>query len=179
MHDWNVVVTVREGGFNRARRVLREFGSVCPTGFLNVLALRVDDPGPLLEGLAEKVSVKPGLLDTLGRVVPVTQTFSFQSPEEFEAKARQAALAWVPELAGKAFHVRLHRRGFKGRLSSPEEERFLDGTLLEALEKAGTPGRITFEDPDAILAVETVGNRAGLSLWTRADLQRYPVLGLK
>jgi hypothetical protein len=50
--------------------------------------------------------------------------------------------------------------------------------LLAALEAAGTPGRITFDDPDAILAVETVGRRAGPSLETREDLATYPFLGL-
>jgi hypothetical protein len=50
--------------------------------------------------------------------------------------------------------------------------------LLEALKKANTPGRITFDDPDAILALETVDCQAGLSLWTRQELQRYPFLRL-
>jgi tRNA(Ser,Leu) C12 N-acetylase TAN1 len=72
--------------------------------------------------------------------------------------------------------VRLHRRGFKGRLSTPEEERFLDDALLEALQAAGTPCSLSFDDPDAIIQIETVGNRAGLSLWTREDLARYPFL---
>jgi hypothetical protein len=58
----------------------------------------------------------------------------------------------------------MHRRGFKGRLSSVEEERFLDNILLKALEKAGSRGRISFEKPDTFIALETVGPRAGLSL---------------
>ena len=82
----------------------------------------------------------------------------------------------MPELAQKSFHVRMHRRGFKGRLSSPEEERFLDDLLLTALEEVGTPGRISFDDPDATIAIETVGQRAGLSFWRRSDLERYPFL---
>jgi hypothetical protein len=67
----------------------------------------------------------------------------------------------------------MYRRGFKGKLSSPDEERFLDKVLLEALERAGTPGHITFENPDAIVVVETLGQRCGMSYWTREDLQRY------
>jgi hypothetical protein len=59
-----------------------------------------------------------------------------------------------------------------------DEERFLDDLLLDSLKKEGTPGRITFTDPDFIIAVETVGNRGGLSLWSREDLQRYQFLGL-
>jgi hypothetical protein len=42
----------------------------------------------------------------------------------------------------------------------------------------GKPGRITFEDPDAIIAVETVAQWAGLSLWKREDLKQYPFIRL-
>ena len=96
--------------------------------------------------------------------MPVRSAFTSPSPEEFEAKARDAALAFLPELAAKGFHVRLHRHGFKGRRASQEEERRLGTVRLEALEKAGTSGHVTFADPDASLAVETLGNRAGLSV---------------
>jgi hypothetical protein len=72
----------------------------------------------------------------------------------------------------------MHRRGFKGVLSTPKEERFLDDVLLDALEAAGKPGRIGFEEPDAIVQIETVDGRAGLSLWSAAELRRYPFLGV-
>jgi tRNA(Ser,Leu) C12 N-acetylase TAN1 len=174
IHDWNVIISVREGAFTRARKLLGEYGPVGVTGFLNILVMRVDEPKQFLEVLAKE----PDLIALLGRVLPVHSTFSFQSPEEFEVKAREAVLAFASELHGKTFHVRMHRHGFKGRLSSKAEETLLGGTLLEALEKAGAPGRVTFEDPDAILTVETLGNQVGLSLWTRQDLKRYPFLRL-
>ncbi|HEY8504311.1 MAG TPA: hypothetical protein VIL46_06990 [Gemmataceae bacterium] len=177
-HDWNVVVTVREGGFHAARRLLREWGAVHRSGYLNVLVMRADDPDRLLAQLAERASGEPEILTYLSRVVPVRSTFSFQSPEEFESKARAAALEFVPALAGKSFHVRMYRHGFKGRLISAAEERLLGEVLLGALDEVGAPGRVTFTDPDAILAVVTIGNRAGMSLWTREDLKRYPFLGL-
>jgi hypothetical protein len=46
--------------------------------------------------------------------MPVTRTFDIETPAEFEGKAREAAPTFVPDLAGNAFHVRFHRRGFKG-----------------------------------------------------------------
>ena len=46
--------------------------------------------------------------------------------EEFENKARAVAGTLLPKVANKTFHVRIHRRGFKGRLSTIEEEKFLD-----------------------------------------------------
>jgi len=84
----------------------------------------------------------------------------------------------VPDLRGKRFHVRMHRRGFKGRLSSQHEEQFLDHHLLERLEARGSAGRIDFDDPDAIIAVETLGQVAGLSRWTRDQLRKYEMLTL-
>lgn len=178
MNDWNVVVTVHEGGFSDARRLLEKIGPVNRTEFFNVLVMRADDIPALLEQLRDRVEREPGILNDIARLVPLTRAFNFQSPETFEKNAVEAVSQWLPAIAGKGFHVRMRRRGFKGRLSSMDEERFLDDYLLEALEKAGTPGRIAFEDPDFIIAVESVGTRAGLSLWSRDELQRYPFLGL-
>lgn len=178
MKDWNVVASVQPEGYNRARKILATWGLVEKTDYFNVLVARVEDLDALLEGLRLRAEEDPRIRDILGRVVPARVLFDFHGPEEFEEVARQACLAWSPALADKAFHVRMHRRGFKGHMSSQAEEQFLDGALLGALEAAGTPGRITFADPDAILAVETVGGRAGLSLWTREELARYPFLGL-
>jgi hypothetical protein len=178
MHDWNVVISVHENGYTRARQLLQRFGPVHYTDYYNVLVMKVDDTHRLLEGLRLRVAENPAILAAIARVMPAVRCFDFQSHNDFEAKAREAALAWVPDLSHKSFHVRLHRRGLKDQLPKPEEERFLDHALLEALERGGTPGRIAFADPDAILAIETIDHRAGLALWTRDDLQRYPFLRL-
>ncbi len=178
MRDWNVVISVREGGYAASRELLGRFAEVSRTHYFNVLVARVDEPRALLEILTELAVTLPDIPTFLARVVPLTVTFDFGSAERFEEQAREAVLRWTAELAGKSFHVRVHRRGFKRDLPSPDEERLLDATLLEAMEKAGTPGRISFDDPDAIVAVETVDNRAGLSLWNRDALRRYPLLGL-
>ncbi|MDH4232948.1 MAG: hypothetical protein OEW04_13085 [Nitrospirota bacterium] len=174
MQEWNVVLSVNKNGFRDAFRKLSRFGPIRKTGFFNVLFLRVYEISRMLETLREWTSDEPDALSFLSRLIPVTHTFTFQSPGEFEEKAKEIVLAWGPELAGKSFHVRMRRRGFKGKLSGLEEEQFLDTVLLEALEKTGKPGRITFEDPDAIVAIETISQWAGLSLWSREKLQRYP-----
>ncbi len=176
MSEWNAVVSVYDRGYKHARQLLEEFGSVSRTDFYNVLTVQADDVAGMLEKLKERLSTDEKARLSLARIVPVTTSFTFQSPEEFETKAKEAVLPWIPELAGKGFHVRMHRRGFKGRLSSQDEERFLDGFLLERLEGAGTPGHITFEDPDVIVVIETISQRAGLALCTREDLKKYPFL---
>lgn len=178
MQDWNVVVSVREGGYSAARDLLRQFAEVSHTHFFNVLVAKVDDPRALLETLTELSITLPDIPNSLARVVPLIVTFNFDSPDHFETQAREAVLQWAGQLAGKSFHVRVHRRGFKHELPSPKEEQMLAEALLETTEKAGTPGRISFENPDAIVAVETVDRRAGMSLWTRDELSRYPLLGL-
>jgi tRNA(Ser,Leu) C12 N-acetylase TAN1 len=176
--EWNVVIAVNTQGFARAFIVLSEFGAVKKTDFYNVLVMEARDISRMLEDLREKSSRDPGLLSFLSRLIPVTHTFTYQTHEEFREHATGRVMQWIPMLGVKSFHVRMHRRGFKEKMVSPEEERFLDHVIVEALEEAGVPGRITFEDPDFIVAVETVGQRAGLSLWAREDLQKYPFVRL-
>ena len=176
MRDWNVVVTVNEDGYRRVRRMLERYGAMAPTDFYNVMVMRVADPEGLMSDLQNRIQDSPGLMNDLSRVVPAAQTFDFQTVAEFEEKSREIVLRWAPQLANKHFYVRLHRRGFKGVLSTPQEERFLDEVILDALEQAGTPGRIDFDDPDVVIDIETVGNRAGISLWTREDLQQFEFL---
>lgn len=178
MHDWNAVATLHAGAYAEGCRLLGRHGRVDPTDYYNVVALAVADVAAFSEGLRGEWEVMPELRETVSRVVPAMARFEFQSPEAFEESARAAAAGFLPRLHGAAFHVRMHRRGFKGRLSSQHEERFLDQYLLTELEAAGAPGRIVFDDPDAIVALETVGQWAGLSCWTRADLARYPYLRL-
>jgi tRNA(Ser,Leu) C12 N-acetylase TAN1 len=176
--DWNVIVTLPEATFREARKFLRRWGEVHRTDYFHVLTLRVDDVENFLAELSKAVQEKPGTLNILSHVIPAQRTFNFTSAEEFEAKTRDIAILWAPMLAGTSFHVRLHRRGLKGKLSTPKEERFLDEVLLDALDVLGRPGRISFTDPDAILQIETIDDRAGVSLWRREDLRRYPFLGV-
>src|SRR3990170_663380 len=172
--DWNVVVSVSGDCYKRARKLLRSFGAVEHTDYYNVLTLAVTDVPGFLETLRQAVEQEPELRDCIARAIPATHHFLFQSAEEFEAQAKAVAAQFAPQLTGKSFYVRMHRRGFRNRLASPHEERLLDEFLLDALERAGAPGSIRFTDPDAVIAVETVGPWAGLSLWKREDLRRYP-----
>jgi len=178
MRDWNVVISVRERGFRPAFELLEELGPVAKTDFYNILVMKVDNIRNFLETLREWVKEDTHILSLISRVMPVIQTFNFQSAEEFEEKATEAASKWVSMLADRSFHVRMHRRGFKEKMASNEEERFLDDFFLNALKKEGIEGNISFQNPDAIVVVETVGSRAGMSIWTREDLDRYPFLRL-
>lgn len=178
MRDWNVVATIHDGGFRRACRLLSLEGELSRTEFYNVVVMKVPDVDAFLGWLEKVWSESRSFPEVVAHVRPVRETFHFQSPEEFETKASELALGLSEKLAGTSFHVRIHRRGFKGRLSTKEEERSLADPILARLSSSGASARVAFDDPDAVLAVDTVGDRAGMALWTRDDLRRYPFLGL-
>lgn len=176
MSNWNLIATTAEGKYTQALGFLARYGTVKTTSYYNVVMMLVHDVQALMETLASEWENRGGRLLLLQRVVPMTHTFNFRDRRDFGAKASEVALGWAPRLAGKTFHVRMHRRGFKDQLSSVEEEQFLDAAIVEATERTGNPGIVSFDDPDAVVAVETIGNHAGMSLWFREDLQRYPFL---
>lgn len=178
MKDWNIVITVEEHGYREMRDRLSHFGTVDKTDFYNVLVMLAENARDTFIKIQAMWNENRGMQALLSRVMPVMHSFSFQTPDQFEDRAKQAASELIPALAGRTFHVRMHRRGFKGRLSSQDEEIFLDHFILQQLEKAGAPGKIGFDDPDCIIALESVGQQAGLSLWTRDELSRYPLLKL-
>jgi tRNA(Ser,Leu) C12 N-acetylase TAN1 len=179
MEPWNAIVTARGDRLPQARRVLRAVGRVQRTGFYNVLTVHVDDPAQLVDRLERLFAEHPGAVESVAHIFPAERCFEFSSPAEFESKAREAALAWVPRLAGKTLHVRVHRRGRKGTLVSPEAERAIADTLLAAIRETGNPARVAFDDPDAIVLIETIGGRAGMALLTRDDYRQHPLLATR
>ena len=176
MKDWNAIVCVYQESFKRALRALREFGSVERSPFYNVLLVKAEDPAALLEAMEARAKEHPSLYDAISRIAPAMCGFDFDSPDDFRQKAKSVVVGWAPQLAGRSFHVRFHRRGAACDLPTPDVERFLNDALLETLRRAGTPGSVSFSDPDAVIAVDTVDDRAGMGLWTRADLERHRLL---
>ena len=92
--------------------------------------------------------------------------------------AMREAFSFLERLAHKSFHVRVHKRGPGKALSAHELERALGERMLGELAARGTPGRPSFADPDAILVVEIVDERAGIALFDRERRQRWPFLRL-
>lgn len=173
--QWNVVISLYQDGFRRARRALAPFGHAA-SPFHNVLVMQVEDPMNLLGEIERMTAEKPALYDAFSRVAPAERSFDFETGEAFRTQARSILAEWTPRLTGRSFHARLHQRGGSEHLPTPEAERFLDDAVLEATARAGAPARVTFEAPDAIIDIETVGQRAGMSLWTREDLATHRLL---
>jgi tRNA(Ser,Leu) C12 N-acetylase TAN1 len=174
--EWNVVLTIFPEGYRRAIRALRELGAVEHTRFHNVLVVRADDARVFLDRVEQMTLAEPALYDSISRVAPATRTFGFQSADDFLDQAKAVLADWLPLLRNRSFHVRLHRRGASDRRSSSEFEQILGEAVLSGLEQQGARGSVSFTDPDAVIAIDTVGDRAGLALWTREDLSRYKML---
>ena len=179
MKDWNVVVTVfDEDGYRLAKRLLPRYGEIGATDYFNVLVMKVPDIDAFTHAISDLFEETPGYLNAISRIVPAHAAINYQSPEEFLKKSEEVVLGWSDQLADKSFYIRLHRRGFKGRIVSPKAERALDDALLNRLMERGHPGCIDFETPDMVIDIETVGARAGFSLWTRRQLSRFPFLNI-
>jgi tRNA(Ser,Leu) C12 N-acetylase TAN1 len=174
--DWNVVISTRGESYRAARAALREFGRVGRTEYFNVLVMKVADIAAFLEDLSSLATINPAMISDFGRIAPAAEAFEFETAAEFEQKLREIACRWIPALAGRSFHCRIHGRGLKPLISTRTAEQDLNRALLDALAAAGTPGSLDFTDPDAVIAVDTVGRRAGVSVWTREQLKKYPFL---
>jgi len=174
--DWNLIVTIYQQGFRRALRALQDIGPTERSPYHNVLVMKVDDPLAVLEAVERLTEERPALYDAIARVAPAMHTFDFSSAESFKDNAKSIVLDWFSSLTGKSFHARLHRRGPNLDLHTPDAERLFNDVIMAATTKAGMPARISFTDPDAVLVIDTVDDRAGLALWTREHLSRHRLL---
>jgi tRNA(Ser,Leu) C12 N-acetylase TAN1 len=177
--DWNVVVTAYDWrGLRSARRLLSRYGEVVRTEFHNVLVLKVADMAAFLEAISSAAEHDVSMRNDISRIMPAQAAFAFATTPEFQEKAHTIACQWADRIASKSFHVRLHRRRGDSpvKLGTQAEERYLDDSILERLRELGQPGRLDFHDPDYVIDIETVGERAGMSLWSRDDLKRFPFL---
>lgn len=175
---WNIVATAHAEGWREARAMLGRFGKVVKTPYYNVVVMAVDDPRAVAEALAAQIAAEPGILNFISRLVPLDAAFELGPLEHAADRLFAAFEPMLPRLAGKSFHVRVHKRGPGKALSGHELERTLNERLLQALAARGTPGRIAFDDVDVILVVEIVDERAGVAAFDRAERARFPFLRL-
>jgi hypothetical protein len=178
MTSWNVIATANADRYAEAEELLADFGHVQATSYFNVLTLEVPDIPVFLEDFALLQRNFPHVQAVLSRVVPLTSMFTFSEPEAFLHACGAAVRGFAPALAGKRFHVRFHRRGYKGRIVTPEVERALDDLLRSEATGIGPEATISFTHWEAVVVVETIDSCGGASLWTVEQGQRYPFLKL-
>lgn len=176
MFAWNVIVTVLPGPGHESALLarLREFGEFHHTQFKDVCLGKVADIGRLLEALRHSREAGEAWLNSMARVIPVELTFRF-TPETLAEQFARAAAAFADRIRdGSSFYVRLERRGFIGKIDTPLVEQEVADHLFALARGQAKNLRVTFEDPDIIVAAETVGEECGVALLTRELRQRYP-----
>lgn len=173
--DWNVVVTVQPGPHFRrdVLGALARFGRFRATPFRDVCVGRVQDRIAFLEGLRQARSGGAPWAQRVGRVIPVDAVFWF-TPATFVDRLKDAVTPLAQRIGGGSFCVRVERRGFVGEIDTQAVERAV-GEHIHALAAAqGTTLHTAFDDPDVVLAAETLGNECGVALLPRALRQTYP-----
>jgi len=175
---FDVLATALEGRRDALLIALRRLGRFRPGGYRNVVVGTVDDRSTFLDRVADALTGDPLLPTALARLLPIDRTVRFELGAAAEELAR-AAEPLVDTLAGGAFFVRVERRGLKGRLHTPTLERELADRIWRMIESRGGTPRVDFRDPDGVLAVETVGDQAGLAMLTRDVRGRYPFVRIR
>ncbi len=176
--EWNILATAFWGRGKDALRLLAMHGEFKGSGFKDVLQGHVENINLLLEKLESMRQENPDRMTSLSQILPLERTFSF-SLTDFMDKLREAVLPYVGKVEGKKFYVRAKRRGHKGEMSSLEIEKEISSFIFEELQKAGKQAQVSFSDPDVVIIVETIANRAAVALITREMRQKYPLIKIK
>jgi tRNA(Ser,Leu) C12 N-acetylase TAN1 len=174
--DWNLVVTAQGGRRHDLAWALRPIVRLRRAGYPEVTVGRAADVDACLAAIAARAEADPVFAhEVLARVVPVERTFALAA--DVEAQLVGEVASCVERLVDRTFHVRVERRGHKRVLRSDVLERRLGGALVDALRARGAVPRVTFADPDVIVAVELIGEVGAIGLVGR-DRRRYPFVRL-
>jgi len=177
---WNVLLTVHPtpGAVHELLGALHRFGEFRMTPFRYVCTGWVKDTATFLDALLEAEQAGRGWTRHIARVVPVAYTFEF-SPDSLQGKLEAAADEAAAKIAGGTCFVRVERRGLGDEIDTSALERAVADHLFAAVEARGGALRTSFEDPDYIVAVETIGSDCGIALITREMRQRYPFMSVR
>jgi tRNA(Ser,Leu) C12 N-acetylase TAN1 len=172
--DWNVIVTVAPGRGNEHRLLgsLAHLGRFRPTAYRYVCMGWVADTEAFLEAIHQARAAGKAWSAYVGRVVPIEHVFSF-APESLAAQMKEAIAPFVARMSDGSFCVRVERRGLAGRVSSRDVEQEVAEHAYALAAAQGKAMRTVFEDPDFVIAGETLGDECGVALLPRALRQRF------
>jgi len=169
---WNVLVTSQEGYASELLRELKPHGRFRPSSFRNVLIGEVEDRTAFLDAVDDLCRQRPFVTTWLGKVLPIDDCFSFEV-DRFPEIAAEHLRPFADQVANRTFHVRVERRGHKRLLNTHQLEKQLGESVFAALEARGLSAKVKFDDPDIVLAVEILGDTAGIAAVSRELRSRY------
>ena len=178
MKDWNIIVTTPPGRERYLLPALNHFGTFSRSEFKGTLTGRVEDVSRFLEEIRRAGEETATWVQDLLRVLPVERSFLF-SPQTFEEQFKEAVMPFVQRMASGTFHVRLERRGHKGKINSSEVEKDLGRYVVDVAAQQGKTLHVSFQDSDYIIVAETVGNLCGVALVTKELRARYPFVKIR
>jgi tRNA(Ser,Leu) C12 N-acetylase TAN1 len=178
MKEWNILATAAREQERYLLRFLNEYGEFKGSGFRDVVLGRVEEIDAFLGALENLREENPIKLNPLSQIVPLEKTFHFDL-SDFKDKLKEILASYADRIENKKFYLRVKRRGHKGEISSLEVEKEVADFIMGSLEKAGTKAQVSFNDPDCILIVETIGNWAGVGFITKDMKEKYSFIRIK
>lgn len=176
--EWNILATANRRQERYLLRLLSRYGEFKGSGYRDVLIGKVENVDTFLEILKTLRQEKPEKVRSLSQIVPIERTFQFEL-SDFREKLREAISPYIELIEHSSFYVRVERRGHKGEISSLEVEQEMDTFILEVLKNTGKLAQVSFKDPEKIIIVETIENRAGVGLITKEMKEKYPFIKIK
>jgi len=178
MKEWNILVTATREQERYLLRFLNEYGEFKGSGFRDVVLGRVDEIDAFLRALENLREENPIKLNPLSQIVPLEKTFHFDL-SDFKEKLKEILSSYVDRIENKKFYLRVKRRGHKGEISSLEVEKNVADFIMDVLEKSNKKAQVSFNDPDCILIVETIGNWAGVGFITKEMKEKHSLIKIK
>jgi tRNA(Ser,Leu) C12 N-acetylase TAN1 len=178
MKEWNILATATREQERYLLRFLNDYGEFKGSGFRDVVLGRVEEIDTFLRALEDLHEENPIKLNPLSQIVPLEKTFHFDL-SDFKDKLKEILSSYVDRIENKKFYLRVKRRGHKGEISSLEVEKEVADFIMGSLEKAGKKAQVSFNDPDCILIVETIGNWAGIGFITKEMKEKYSLIKIK
>lgn len=178
MQDWNVIVTSLPGHFRFLLDGISRFGQFHSTEFKDVCVGRVENVHEFLDSVRDAYARGKRWVSHVGRIIPIENVFLF-TPETLEQCLKGAVIPLVSRLSSGTFFVRLERRGYLGKIMSPEVEKNVASQVFDLAEQAGKVLKVSFSDPDYIIVAETVGAECGVGLIDRALRTEYPFVAVR